>query len=64
MADGKIFIISGRETAKEKILSIFCNVTEERMGSDKIYTTAIHLLSILGCCDPSTQCDYRTIVLV
>ena len=50
MADRTIFIISGREAAKEKISPNFCNVTEEWMGSDRIYKSALHLLSILGCC--------------
>ena len=50
MADGKIFAISVKEAAEEKISNIHCNITEEWRGSDKTYKSAVHLLSILGCC--------------
>ena len=51
MAQGNIFVISVKEAAKEiKISNIHCNIIEERRGSDQTYKSAVHVLSILGCC--------------
>ena len=50
MAKGNIFVISVKEAAKEKISNTHCNIIEEKRGSDQTYKSAVHVLSILGCC--------------